>query len=243
MGEVMKRRDFVRTLVSFFVAGKAAFSQQQHVGDPTLPPPAPVPWFTGLNSRTPIPATELADHVAATDLTFFTPLQMGTLTRLSDVLLPPLNGKAGAVKAQTPMFLDFLIGSSSETRKKTYSGGLDWLEASAQAKYKTAFAQLDDEQAGELLKPWLRTWMSDHAPTEPHADFINIAHDEIRTATVNSKAWNEVPSINAEPSTEVDVYWLPIEPDVYGENPAYAHMPPHVLAQPKDGRKMPVYSR
>jgi hypothetical protein len=239
----MKRRDFVRALISFFVAGKAALAQQQRVSDPTLPPPAPVPWMTGLNSRTPIPVTELADHVANAELTFFTPLQMRTLTRLSDVLLPPLNGKPGAVKAETPMFLDFLIGSSPEPHQKIYSGGLDWLEQSAQAKYKTAFAKLDDNEAGELIKPWLRTWMNDHAPAEPHADFINIAHDDIRSATVNSKAWNEVPSVGAEPSTEVDVYWLPIEPDVYGMNPAYAHTQPHVLAVPKTGQAMPVYSR
>jgi hypothetical protein len=238
----MKRRDFVRTLVSFFVAGKAAFSQQR-ISDPTLPPPAPVPWFTGLNSRTPIPVTELADQVATTGLSFFTPLQMRTLTRLSDVLMPPLNGKPGAVKAQTPMFLDFLIGSAPEPRQTIYSSGLDWLEQSAQAKYQTAFAQLDDNQAGELIKPWLRTWMNDHAPSEAHADFINTAHDDIRNATVNSKAWDDVPSVGAEPSTEVDVYWLPIEPDVYGENPAYAHTPPHVLAVPRDGQKMPVYRR
>jgi hypothetical protein len=238
----MKRRDFVRTLISFFVAGKAAFSQQ-HVSDPTLPPPAPVPWFTGLNSRTPIPATELADHVAGAELTFFTPVQMRTLTRLSDVLMPPLNGKPGAVKAQTPMFLDFLVGSAPEPRQEIYSGGLDWLEQNAQAKYKTGFAQLDDNEAGELIKPWLRTWMSDHEPAEPHADFINIAHDDIRNATVNSKTWGEVPSVGAEPSTEVDVYWLPIEPDIYGLNPAYAHTPPHVLANPQGGQKMPVYPR
>ena len=239
----MKRRDFVRTLVSFFVTGKAAFAQQQRVSDPTLPPPAPVPWFTGLNSRTPIPETELADQVGATGLTFFTPLQMRTLTRLSDELMPPLNGKPGAVEAETPIFLDFLIASSTEARKKTYSGGLDWLEESAQSKFKTAFAQLDSNQAAELLKPWLRSWMSDHPPAEAHADFVNIAHDDIRNATVNSKAWDDVPSVGAEPGTEVDIYWQPIEPDIYGLNPAYAHVPPHVLAAPKDGQKLPVYSR
>ena len=239
----MKRRDFVRTLVSFFVAGKAALGQQQRINDPTLPPPAPVPWFTGLNSRTPIPSTQLADQVAATEPTFFTSLQMRTLTRLSDVLMPPLNGKPGAVMAQTPIFMDFLIGSSPQVRQKIYASGLDWLEESAQAKYKTSFAELDEAQAGELLKPWLRTWMSDHPPTEAHADFINIAHDDIRQATVNSKAWNDVPSVGAEPSTEESIYWLPIEPDVYGENPAYAHTPPHVLAAPKVGQKMPEYSR
>jgi hypothetical protein len=141
------------------------------------------------------------------------------------------------------MFLDFLVGSAPEPRQKIYSGGLDWLEQSAQATYKTGFAHLDDNEAGELIKPWLRTWMSDHEPAEPHADFINIAHDDIRNATVNSKTWGEVPSVGAEPSTEVDVFWLPIEPDIYGMNPAYAHTPPHVLANPKGGQKMPVYPR
>ena len=238
----MQRRDFVRALVSLFVAAKAARAQQ-HLNDPTLPPPAPVPWTLGLNSQTPMPVSELADEVASATLSFFTPLQMRTLTRLCDALLPPLNGKPGAVEAQTPMFLDFLIGSSPEQRQKVYAVGLDWLEETAQAKYKIAFAQLDDMQTGEIIKPWLRTWMSDHPPTEAHADFINIAHDDIRSATVNSKAWNDVPSVGAEPKTEDGLYWLPIEPDVYGENPAYAHTPPHVLAMPKDGQKIPIYPR
>ena len=238
----MKRRDFVRSLVSLFVAAKAARAQQR-LNDPTLPPPAPVPWTLGLNSQTPIPLTGLADEIATGKLIFFSPIQMRTLTRLCDVLLPPLNGKPGAVEAQTPMFLDFLIGSSPEERQKIYAGGLDWLEETAQAKYKTAFAQLDETQASEVIKPWLRTWMSDHPPTEAHADFINMAHDDIRSATVNSKAWDDVPSVGAEPKTEEGIYWLPIEPDLYGENPAYAHTAPHVLAMPKGGQKIPIYPR
>jgi hypothetical protein len=238
----MKRRDFVRTLVSLFVAAKAARAQQR-LNDPRLPPPAPVPWTLGLNAQTPMPVTELADDVADAKLRFFTPLQMRTLTRLCDVLLPPLNGKPGAVEAQTPMFLDFLIGSSPEQRQKVYADGLDWLEGTAQAKNKTAFAQLDVAQLGEIIQPWLRTWMSDHPPTEAHADFINIAHDDIRSATVNSKAWDDVPSVGAEPKTEEGIYWLPIEPDEYGENPAYANTPPHVLALPKGGQKIPIYPR
>lgn len=238
----MRRRQFVRALISFFVAGKT-ISAQQRLNDPTLPPPAPVPWTLGLNSQTPIPVTELADEIAASKLSFFTLVQMRTLTRLSDVLLPPLNGKPGAVEAKTPMFLDFFIGSSPAERQNVYKGGLDWLEEMAQQKYKTSFAQLDETQAGELIKPWLRTWMNDHPPTETHADFLNIAHDDIRNATVNSKAWDEVPSVGAEPNTEEAIYWSPIEPDIYGENPAYAHTPPHVLAMPKGKQQIPVYPR
>jgi hypothetical protein len=237
----MLRRDFVRALVSFFVVRRVVRAQQ--VSDPTLPPPAPVPWTLGLNSRTPMPVTEQADVAAMADLRFFTPTQMSTLTRLSAVLLPPLAGKPGAVEAQTPIFLDFLISSSPEARQKTYTGGLDWLESASQEKYKTTFAKLDDAQAGVLLMPWLRAWMSDHPPAEAHAGFINIAHDDIRNATVNSKAWRDVPSLAAEDSTGVQLYWMPIEPDVYGENPAYAHPPPHVLAMPKPSQTIPAYPR
>jgi hypothetical protein len=236
----MLRRDFVRAVISFLFAAK--MSKAQQVSDPTLPPPAPVPWTLGLNSRTPMPATELADEIAATELRFFSGTQMGTLMRLSDVLLPPLNGKPGALQAQTPIFLDFLIGSSPEPRQKTYTGGLDWLEAEAQAKFKTSFAKLDDDQAGDLLNPWLRTWMTDHPPTEPHADFINIAQDDIRAATINSKAWSDVPSVGAEESTEVALYWSPIEPDIYGPE-ASEYIPPHVQAAPKAANTMPSYPR
>lgn len=238
----MRRRDFVRTLLSFLVAGKGVRAQQR-LNDPTLPPAAPVPWTLGLNSQTPIPATELADKVATDNLCFFTPGQMLTLTRLSDLLLPPLNGKPGAVEAQTPMFLDFLIGSSTATVQKVYTDGLDWLEETAQAKHKVRFAQLDNAQADDIIRPWLRTWMNDHPPTEAHADFLGIAQADIRKATVNSEAWNDIPSVGAEPQTEEGIYWLPIEPDVYGENPVFTNTPPHVLAMPRGEHKIPVYSR
>ena len=66
--------------------------------------------------------------------------------------------------SETPQFLDLLIGQSSAARKKVYSGGLEWLESEAQKKYKLPFSKLDDGQASALLKPWLRTWMSDHPP-------------------------------------------------------------------------------
>ena len=124
---------------------------------------------------------------------FFSPQQMATLTRLSDVLMPPMGEKPGAVKAQTPMFLDFLIGDSPDARKQVYREGLDWLDAEAKKKFNMEFAKLSDAQVDELLKPWLRTWMNDHPPEEKHAEFVNIAHDDIRTATVNSKAWFTVP--------------------------------------------------
>lgn len=237
----MLRRDFVRGVLAAAAAPKLLLAQQ--AANPAPPPPAPVPWLLGLNEKTPIPQVDLADEVAIGELRFFTPQQMATLTRLSDVLFPPIGEKPGAVQAQTPMFLDFLIGSSPEARQQVYSGGLDWLDAQSQKQFSLPFTKLSDAQADALLKPWLRTWMSDHPPTEAHADFVNIAHDDIRTATVNSKAWFEVPESGAEPRTEDELYWSPIQPDISQERSSCANLPPHVQAAPKAGHPMPSYPR
>jgi hypothetical protein len=237
----MLRRDFVRAVVSVSIAPRLLLSQQ--AANPAPPPPAPVPWTLGLNPKTPLPATETGTEIASAELRFFTTQQIATLSRLCDVLLPPIGDKPGAIQAETPLFLDFLIGSSPDARKKVYSGGLNWLDAESHTKFSMPFAQLSNTQADELLKPWLRTWMSDHPPVEPHADFINIAHDDIRTSTVNSKAWSDVASVGAQESTEVGLYWSPIEPDLYAGSAACARIPTHTIAAPKAAHAMPSYPR
>lgn len=208
----MRRRDFVRAMIAAAAAPKLLLAQAV---SPAPPPAAPVPWTLGLNGATPIPSTQIEDALAQADLRFFTPAQMATLERLSDVLVPPLGDKPGAVQAETPAFLDFLIGSSPIDRRQMYRNGLDWLDAEAKKRFSVSFAQLETTQADRILQPWMRTWMSDHPPIEAHADFINIAHADIRAATVNSKAWSDTPSSPAQESTPVGLYWYPIEPDIY----------------------------
>lgn len=236
----MLRRDFVRVALAFGLSPTVLLGEQTN--SPLPPPPAPVPWTLGLNANTPLPQTAVIDEIAESASRFFTTQQMATLSRLCDVVLPPIGDKPGALQAGTPMFLDFLIGHSSEVRKKMYTGGLDWLDAEAQKKYHTPFARVNGAEADALLKPWLRSWMSDHPPTEAHADFINIAHDDIRTATVNSEEWSSVPSMGAEESTVVGLYWSPIEPDVYRVSER-GRMPAHVLAVPKASHPIPIYPR
>ena len=231
----MFRRDFVRAVVAFVVAPRWLFAQK----GAQLPLPAPTPWTQGLNPQTHVPQTVVAEVVADGDLKFFSAQQMATLKRLSDVLMPPMGDKPGAVAAETPEFFDFMISVSPDARKKLYTGGLMWLDGESVKKHKMPFAKLNDEQADAVLKPWLRTWMSDHPPTEVHADFINIAHDEIRTATVNSKAW----SVAAATKTPGGLYWYPIEPDLRGVSAASAHVQPHVQAVPKTDHPMPSYPR
>ena len=237
----MRRRDFVRAMLAVGAAPNVLLSQQ--AATPAPPPPAPVPWLLGLNSKTPLPHVEAADQAAVAELRFFSPQQMATLTRLSDVLMPPVGDKPGALQAQTPMFLDFLIGSSPDGRKRVYGKGLDWLDLSSRKKFNTEFAHLTDEQAGELLKPWLRTWLNDHPPTDEHADFINIAHDDIRTATVNSREWSAAPQKRTEPRTEEELYWSPIQPDLSPLNLRSTAAQPHVQAVPPSSHRIPSYPR
>jgi hypothetical protein len=237
----MKRRDFVRALITATLAPRLLPGQQ---ADHTPNPPAgPVPWTRGLNPQTPLPVTEAAVDVAQSDFTFFSALQRETLERLSDVLMPAIGARPGALQAKTPEFLDFLIGSSSEERRKTYSLGLDWLETSAQGKFEKPFAQLEPHQVDALLKPWLRTWMTDHPPTDPHAGFLSVAHDDIRNATINSKAWKEANPVGPDESTQESLYWSPIEPDVYGESFAHGGTASPAAAAARAAKGMPVYRR
>ena len=237
----MLRRDFVFTMVSVSLAPRLLLSQQ--TANPAPPPPAPVPWTLGLNPNTPLPHTEVVDGIAATIQRFFTLVQMATLVRLSDVLLPPIGDKPGARQAETPLFLDFLIGSSPAARKRVYTGGLDWLDAESRKRYGKGFANLDDAQADSILKPLLRTWMNDHPPTEPHADFVNIVHDDIRTATINSRSWSDKTAADSKTSTAAELYWYPIEPDIYAGDSDCTRLPVHVIGAPKASHTMPQYSR
>jgi hypothetical protein len=196
----------------------------------------------GLNPEIPLAHTEVVDGIAKTEPIFFTQMQMATLVRFCDVLLPPIGSKPGALQAETPTFLDFLIGNSPPARRKVYTEGLDWLDSESNKRHRKAFATLDTSEADAILKPWLRTWMSDHPPTEPHADFVNIAHEDIRTATINSKAWSDATSVDAHASTPDGLYWYPIEPDIYARNLDRVHTPARSIT-PKAAHTIPAYPR
>ena len=235
----MLRRDFMRSVVSVAILPKALLAQQ----GTNPPPPAPVPWTLGLNAKTPLPVTVAADGIGEIEATFLNPTQLATFTRLCDLLLPPLREKPGAIQAGTPMFLDSLIGSSPEPRQKVYSAGLDWLDKESISRYKLPFATLNATQADTLIKPWLRAWMPDHPPTEPHADFINIAHEDIRAATMNSREWNDASAAAGQDWVTGGLYWSPIEPDLVSLGITPSKVPPHVLAAPKAEHAIPSYPR
>jgi hypothetical protein len=209
------------------MTARAMLGQQAAPVAPSAPPaappaaptaPGPVPWMRGLMEVKPLPMSAIVpDAVAQTNAHFFNDRQMATLRRLSEILLPALNGYPGATDAGTPEFLDFLIGSSPSDRQQMYQSGLDRLDADAKQHFGASFAALNTAQADQLLRPWLRSWMTDHPPAEPYAHFINIAHSDIRTATVNSQAWSEAASSAGKETPDVGLYWFPVDPDLRRE--------------------------
>ena len=233
----MHRRNFLRAVVPLSLAPKVLLAQQA-AGKAAPPPPAPVPWTLGLNPATPLPQTVVADEVSAPALRFFSQTQIATLSRLADLLLPPLGGKPGALEAEAPAFLDFLIGSSPQERKQLYLTGVDWLESEANSRYHASFAALDEDRAGAIFKPWLRTWMTDHPPQGQHVDFINIVHEDVRMATINSRLWSDAPSAKGQESTPVELYWQPIEPDLLAGG---LPRPASTNSAPKSEHTLPSY--
>jgi hypothetical protein len=174
----------------------------------------------------PLPIAPLVpDSVAQTNASFFNHQQFATLRRLSEILLPPLKGYPGAIDAGAPEFLDFLIGASPADRQQMYQSGLDRLDTEARQRFGMPFAQAQKAQADQLLQPWMKTWMTDHPPTEPYAHFINIAHSDIRTATINSQAWSKAASAAGEKEQDMGLYWYPVDPDIRRESSSPTHCP------------------
>ncbi|WP_446742314.1 gluconate 2-dehydrogenase subunit 3 family protein [Silvibacterium acidisoli] len=222
----MQRRDFVKAMMAASVSARAMLGQQPSttpVAPSTLPPtattaPGPLPWMRGLMEVKPLQVRQISpDAIAETQTQFFSETQMGSLRHLCSVMMPALNGQPGAKEAETPEFLDFLISVSPEDRQQLYRSGLDRLESEARKQFSKSFAEVSDAQAGEILKPWLRTWMSDHPPTEPFADFVNIANGDIRTATINSQAWADATKKAGHNTPDQGLYWYPVDPDLRRE--------------------------
>jgi hypothetical protein len=150
------------------------------------------------------------DAVADTTARFFTPAQFSALTKLSEVLMPPMGGNPGAVECEAPEFLDFLIGVSPADRKQLYRGGLDALNTKATARFAKPFAQLDATQVDAVLRPLLAAtpWALD-LPKDPVMRFIAAVRTDVTTATRNSPAWPR--AANARGGAG-QLKWLPIDP-------------------------------
>jgi hypothetical protein len=204
----MKRRSFVQALAAIPAAAPLALPQQA--------PPTPAP--TSLNpargeqppgraAAEELPKLEatLPEAVGEAMPRFFTPVELGTLRKLSDILMPATASSPGAVAAQAPEFLDFLIGDSGADRKQLYRAGLDGLNAQARRQFSKAFADLDASQASALLAPLRQPWTYAE-PADPVARFLRTAKADVRTATLNSRA-----ASSGRRFAGGGLYWYPLD--------------------------------
>jgi hypothetical protein len=224
----MKRRNFVRSLL-VAPAGSAVLAAQQSSSQPSSKaettgqkPSPPLKTPGRQNSRQPptdvpkLPVVQ-SDLASEGDQQFFSPIQFSVLQKLAAVLVPPLKGKPGAVDAQAPEFLDFLIGVSPSDRQELYRRGLDGINSQATEQFHKSFAELEQSQVDAILRPLMvvRPWPEDF-PDDPLKNFIARVHEDLKTATTNSREWAHSESGNhlfsRGFSRTSGFYWRPIDP-------------------------------
>jgi hypothetical protein len=187
----MKRRKFVQSLlVAPAVPAAVAAQQTKPQQQPPPQPNTPARQLPRQPPDAPKLATIQADLACESDQRFFTTDQFAVLQKLGSILLPPLKGRPGALDAKAPEFLDFLIGVSPADRQKLYRAGLDGLNAEAKKQFHKPFSELDAGQAGSILRPLLvtRPWHQE-LPNDQMKNFLAQVHEDLRTATMNSREW------------------------------------------------------
>jgi hypothetical protein len=223
----MKRRRFVQSLLAAPAAAPLAAGQAHAPAAQTQRPATQPNTPARQTPQQPQEIAQLAitqpDLIAETGPHFFTADQFGALQKLAAVLVPPLKGKPGALDAHAPEFLDFLIGVSPAERQSLYRNGLESLNRRAEQQFHTAFHALEAAQVDAIVRPLLvaRYWPQD-MPDDPEKNFMAQVHDDLRTATVNSREWAEE---GPQPPSEGrprrfrrgrGLYWRPIDPVVRG---------------------------
>jgi hypothetical protein len=223
--EHMKRRNFVQSLL---VVPAAAVAAQQPAPPPTAAGPSPAPAPASAQTPAPVPRPARFQNVPKFDLAqpdnaaeivtgFFSPPQFAALNKLAAVLVPPIKGNPGAIDAHAPEFLDFLISQSPAPQQQLYRQGLDGLNSASHKHFHKPFAELDAQQADTIIRPLLvaRPWEKT-LPSDPMQHFIAQAHDDLRTATMNSAEWAASPSASRRGRFNQGrrQYWKPIDPRV-----------------------------
>jgi hypothetical protein len=214
----MKRRGFVKGLLVTPAVPLIAHQNQTPSAPATPPPPAaPRPVSQAIPAK--LKMVEV-DTAAQTTQHYFKPEQFAALEKLGDVLVPAMQGKPGAAQAGAPVFLDFLISESPAGRQKLYQHGLDGLNLAAHKHFSKSFGELDAAQAGTILKPLLvaRFWPQD-MPEDPMQHFVAQVHEDLQTATTNSREWAEASTSTTGRrgfNRAAGLYWNPIDPVVKG---------------------------
>lgn len=154
----------------------------------TAPAAAGFTW-TGEEIRHAHSARETA--VAADEAPgFFSESEWPVVRILCDLILPPDDRSVGAVEAGVPEFIDFMMRDDEVAgrtkRQVAMRGGLAWLEHLCRKRLGKGFAQLNDEQRGQILDEI--AWPDSTAPElSQGVAFFNSFRDLVATGFWSSK--------------------------------------------------------
>ncbi|MEO7272926.1 MAG: gluconate 2-dehydrogenase subunit 3 family protein [Vicinamibacterales bacterium] len=82
---------------------------------------------------------------------FFTPAEYATLSRLTDVIIPPTT-TPGAVGAGVPEYIDRVVAGNAEHQPLVRTG-LAWLEQQAKTRFSKDFLTLSESEHVAILQP------------------------------------------------------------------------------------------
>ena len=133
-----------------------------------------------------------ADAVAEGVPRFLSKAELVTFADLARTLVPAFDARPGAVEAEAPQFLDFLLSLSTPDVQQLYRAGL------------AQFAKTKD--ATPLNRPWTYD-----EPKDAYHRFLRAARTALYQATVNSKPWAEAMSQRSRGSSATGLYWLPVD--------------------------------
>jgi len=81
---------------------------------------------------------------------FFTEHEMKTVSALSEMVIPPDERSGGAIEANVPEFIEFMMKDQPQHQTKM-RGGLSWLDYQCQKQFGNDFINLDEKQQKEML--------------------------------------------------------------------------------------------
>jgi hypothetical protein len=196
----LKRRHVIQTIFAIPAAAALPLPAAAQTPPGKSAPPDALP-------KPPVVTAEIAGPGTPR---FFTVQQLSALRRLAEIIAPATEETPGAGQAGAAEFLDFLIGGSPQDRSKSYRNGLDRLDADAHRQYRKAFAELSMQQADMILAPLREPW-SYNGPSDPFAQFLLAAKQDVLAATVNSREWIQATSARRRSAGGMGMYWFPIE--------------------------------
>jgi len=113
---------------------------------------------------------------AAIEPVYFSAHEWQTVRVLVDLIIPADEKSGSATEMQVPEFMDFIMNESSESRKEQVRAGFRWLDAEAQARFRTDFVSATDAQRRAILDDI--AW-PERAPAalKPGADWFTTMRD------------------------------------------------------------------